>query len=48
MQKIKLTDLLYADNIEIIADTDKNLQYNLNTLYKELKKINKKVDVKKL
>lgn len=47
MKETQLTELMFADDMAILADSEENLQFNLDILNKELNKINMKINVDK-
>ena len=47
MERIQLTELMFADDMAIVAETEKDLQYNIEILDKELSKINMKINIDK-
>lgn len=47
MEKVHLTELLFADNMVILFEMEKKLQHNRNTLNKELKNMTVKFNVSK-
>lgn len=47
MRPVKVTELCYADDMLVIAETEAALQHNMNTLNEEFKKHNMKINEKK-
>lgn len=48
IEKIELTKLMFAYDMAIIADTDRNLQHNVGVLDQELRKIYMKINIDKI
>lgn len=47
LEGVRLTELLFTDDMVIIADSERNLQESLECLNRELKKINMRINVNK-
>lgn len=47
MEQTEINELMFADDMAIVTDSEKNLQYNLEVLEKELQKINMKINIGK-
>lgn len=47
-EQTELTEVIFADDMAKVVDSEKNLQYNLEVLHKELAKINMKRNMDKI
>lgn len=47
MEQTEINELMFADDMAIVSDSEKNLQHNLEVLEKELQKINLKINIVK-
>lgn len=45
MQRINVSEMLFADDIVLLAESEQNLQYNLNILNEEMVKKNMKINI---
>ena len=47
MRQTQLTELMFSDDMALMADTEKDLQYNVAVMEEELAKINMKINAGK-
>lgn len=47
MKQTVIREFMFADSTAIFADTEKNLQYNLEVLEEEICKTNMKIEIEK-